>query len=534
MSFSIQDYPKLKNAITKNNLVVFVGAGTSINLENINKQKIGTWNDLVKQIVIYLNQKNSNKYEYLIPLIGNYEPIDVLNLIEKNKDIEKRDIYDFLKDYLDLGDNDLDLHKKIIQLSNIIVTTNYDTAFENCSNELSKRVAYKGKDFELATHKEVDKPLLFKLHGCFKDSDSMVLFPSNYNELYNNPQRDAQHTLTTLKNLVFNRSILFIGFGMGDFQINHIFKEIKTILKDYNEPHFILSTTRPDLSLDFLTHISIKDHSEISNVVNQLIDFKISLISENENEKLEKQKQIDDLSAKLKENESKYRKLIEELFEEGLEFNGNSEHEKAIKKYQQICYIDRYSAVYTNWGFSLHQLSLKKEKKEKIKLLKLSCEKYKQSIELYSEDYLAYYNLGISLNSLANESSGKTKINLLLNSCKYHNISIEKKPEYFKSYLNCGASLIELAKINYNNESDKYYKLAENKILKSIEKGGNIYNLSCLYALQKNKTKALEYLDKALTKNELTVKFVLEDDDDWIYYRQDPDFIDLIEKYKAN
>lgn len=535
MSFNIQNYPKLKQAIEKNNLVLFVGAGTSINLKNIKGDTLGNWSKLVEKVLHHLNEKNTGKFENLLPLIDGYDPIDILNLIEKNKNLEKRDVYDFLKDYLDLGDNELDVQKKITKLSNIIITTNYDTAFESCNKELSKRVAYKGKNYELATHKDDEKPLLFKLHGCFLDATSMVLFPSNYSDLYNNNANDAEHTLATLKNLVYNKSILFVGCGMGDFQINNIFREIKKILGEYSEHHFIISKTRPDSTLNFLTHIEIKDHGQLEEIVDSLIHFKESMETEKNKEKEEQQKEIDLLNVKLNENKSKNVQLIQELFQEATDYGNNKDYENAIKKYAQISYLEEYSGVFNNWGTALYCLAIQNVGSEKEEKLIESNEKYENAIEIDSNSINAFYNWGISIFELAKLKEGDERITLLKDCCKKHEEAIKIDPENPKPYYNCGTALAELGKMSEGLKQNEFYQLSEKKFLEGFKHGSKkIYNLSCLYALQNKKTEALKYLKLAFEGKEQTAEYVNNEDEDWNLLKQDLDFISIIEKYKSN
>ena len=230
---------ELKKAICNDNLILFVGAGLSYNLSNISKVPLKGWVNLVECILIELKCKGHD-VDHLLPLVQKYDPIKILDLIESDKSIPKIEIYSFTKDFFDLDpDNNVELHKLLFQLSKKIITTNYDNAFEIAIPDLRKNKAYKGKNYELTTHKDSNSVLLFKLHGCFEDVDSMVLFPSNYRNLYKNPERDAEHSLLVLRNIIVNKSILFIGTGMGDFQINNIFKEIEHLQDEYNQDHFI-------------------------------------------------------------------------------------------------------------------------------------------------------------------------------------------------------------------------------------------------------------------------------------------------------
>jgi len=69
-------------------------------------------------------KKSGHDVDHLIPLVNKYEPIKILNLIELDTNIPKNKIYEFVKNYFDLkDDNNLDLHKKLYQLSKKIITT---------------------------------------------------------------------------------------------------------------------------------------------------------------------------------------------------------------------------------------------------------------------------------------------------------------------------------------------------------------------------------------------------------------------------
>jgi len=273
MSFDVSKYSDLVRAIENKNLVLFVGAGLSYNLKNDIGEAIEGWNNLVKRII---EHKTSKGYDvgYLLHMVGKSAPIDVLGQLEKDDNINKSIISQYVRDFYKLPtSNDYSLHKNLFLLSNKIITTNYDRALEISNEDLADNVAYKGKDPELMSHKDNRKPFLLKLHGCCRDANSMILFPSDYQDLYESKTREAEHVLTVLKNLAYNKTILFIGCGMGDFQINHIFKTVKELQK-FGESHFIISNGSLDSRLNFLKQIPIANYSEIPGVVEALIKVK--------------------------------------------------------------------------------------------------------------------------------------------------------------------------------------------------------------------------------------------------------------------
>lgn len=310
MSISIP--PGLKKAVETGNLVLFVGAGLSYNLKNSSGAKLGGWNDLVTAILDHLIELGHDDVaEPLKQLVGKYDPITILDLIESHKQSPLDDISDFVKSFFKLHeDNNYDLHRDLYGLSRIIVTTNYDCAFETAVDELRDNKAYKGKNHELARYRKDDAPMLFKLHGCVEDADSMVLFPSGYRELYDNDSIDAEHVLWVLGNIIYNKTILFLGTGLGDYQINNIFKRIGRLLGKHNQKHFIITTqNRLDSTLEnFLSPITISSYDRVSQVIGQLLDIKRSAENEKNAQDQIYRRQLEELGEKTKSLEEQLKR----------------------------------------------------------------------------------------------------------------------------------------------------------------------------------------------------------------------------------
>lgn len=206
--------PGLKEAIEADDLVLFIGAGLSWNLKNTNNESLEGWDKMVKSITSHLNKKGHITDE-LKQSCDALKSIETLEILE-NREISKREVAGFIKGYFALGEgNDFSFQQKLFSLSTKIITTNYDKAFEEAIHGLQEIKAYKGKDYELNRLKK-DPIFLFKLHGCIDHLDSIVLFPSDYNELYDGEGREAEHALYALRNLIFNKTFLFIGTGLGD------------------------------------------------------------------------------------------------------------------------------------------------------------------------------------------------------------------------------------------------------------------------------------------------------------------------------
>ncbi len=88
---------------------------------------------------------------------------------------------------------------------------------------------------------------------------------------------------------------------------------------------------------------------------------------------------------------------------------------------------------------------------------------------------------------------------------------------------------MELARIKSGREAEILQNKAFEKFQQAVECGGDAYNLAYLYAIRNQKVEALKYLDIALSRNEITVNFVEER---WKEFCNDPDFQDLLSRYK--
>jgi tetratricopeptide (TPR) repeat protein len=479
---------ELRNAITNNELVLFIGAGLSFNLVNTKDQKLLGWDNLVLCILENLKE-NGHEVDILKPLVGKYEPIKILDLIESDKILPKKEIYKFVKTFYELKETShLELHEKLFRLSSKIITTNYDTAFEDAVPKLRKHKAYKGKNYELTTHKDKEAPLLFKLHGCCEDADSMVLFPSNYKNLYENSERDAEHSILVLKNIIVNKTILFIGVGLGDFQINNIFKEVKKILGDYNQRHFILTNKSLDSALNFLTPIPFSDYSEIEPIIGELLYIKkeaegneMPEVKILRKELEDAQKRIEELSVnKYEEELSEKSRLLErealKYFRSGLEYSLSNEYLKAIGEYENSVELkpNFYEALY-NCGTALGNLAENKTEKEADQLYKQAFAKFQRAIEIKPDKHEAYNNWGTYLGRLAENKTEKEADQLYKQAFAKFQRAIEIKPDKHEAYNNWGTGLGKLAQTKVGKEADQFYEQAFEKYERAIELKSDFY-----------------------------------------------------------
>lgn len=484
--------PGLKEAIEADDLVLFIGAGLSWNLKNTDNEPLEGWGKMVKSITSHLNEKGYITDE-LKQSCDALEPIKALEKLE-TEGINRGQVGKFVKHYFTLGkENDFSFHEKLFSLSTKIITTNYDRAFEKATPELQEIKAYKTKDYELNRLKK-DPIFLFKLHGCIEHIDSMVLFPSDYDKLYKSEGREAEHALYALRNLIFNKTFLFIGTGLGDPQINGIFKEINRIQGIYDQEHYIITDKPLEDSLNFLTSIKVTSYTEIPKVIDQLLEIKQAA-------EAKKSSQEKMLSDQLKESEKEIESLTKKLSKV------QNENER------QLLLLERESNNHFYIGLKHHSAG---------EYLDASKE-YKAATELQPKSPEAYNNWGVALTEQARTKSVSEAEAL-------YNEAFEKYREVTKYKLDChdaynswGVALAELAQLKSGSEAEELYNEAFEKYQQAIKNGGSYYNLACLYAIRNKKEEALKYLERSLSRHDVSVEIV-EKDKDWDGLRDDSDF----------
>lgn len=211
---SIQNMYKesLFEAISKVEVVLWVGAGLSLyaglpsgaglreilyeGLTPLEKEEVGKNLDL------------SHLADEICTLKGNKNYI-----IQTLKDTFRRD---FLS---------TETHKIISQISHFrnIITTNYDSLFESVYGSGKLNVIFSDNHTPYIDAKKVN---LFKIHGDLSNPDSIIITESDYNNFFS--KDTEQNTIwSVIKGIIATKSILFIGYGLEDTNIQVIFNKIR-------------------------------------------------------------------------------------------------------------------------------------------------------------------------------------------------------------------------------------------------------------------------------------------------------------------
>ena len=276
---NLQDLIKI---ITEEHLIVFVGAGLSRNLRNANGKVIGGWAELQELLFERINDPNNSYKAFKAYLLEKYSdnPKLILNVIENHPNLNKN-IDRILQTYYKVdSSNDFTIQKLIWNISELIITTNYDTALENAYNELYKDVLTIGTVLNAPNCKTIilSRRGLFKLHGDIGSPDTMVVFPSQYDKCYkrleikqkkNNDEDETQEKkvdrfLMDFKNLVYNNSFLFLGYGMGDEEIKDILRITYDNFGSNDKKHFIITCDKANDTYlpEYVNKIAVDDYGD--------------------------------------------------------------------------------------------------------------------------------------------------------------------------------------------------------------------------------------------------------------------------------
>jgi len=250
----------LNQAVKDDNLVIFVGAGVSIN------SGLPNWNQLIENTLNDDSFEIANSDYYLQGLSrGLLDPIDLLDMIKKDK---KKILTSFEKQILKEPDN-TDIQEKICAISTKLVTTNFDTLLEKSLP--SARVITHDSKYNLSKI-DTEEKFILKVHGDISSIDKCIIFKDQYKNLYDS------ETLSTfeLKKILSSRSVLFIGFSFTDPYVKELFDYIEKLHDGFGEEHFIVSIF--DVDIPGLETIKLEDYSQLPEFLDNVIAIKNSIV----------------------------------------------------------------------------------------------------------------------------------------------------------------------------------------------------------------------------------------------------------------
>lgn len=203
--------------IEKGRCELFVGSGIS------RKSGFPSWYELLspfaKEIGITIGKTDD------LPLIAQY----IENQIGSTE-LRKR-----IRSLFGENKETNEYHEAISSLNvDTIWTTNYDCLLESCFSNRKPRVILKNDDLIGDSQDyEVD---IIKLHGCACKGDKIVLTKGEYDDFLFGREAIAQR----LSNSLIQKSILFLGYGYRDPNIQSIVSQTNHLIEKHKLNHYMI------------------------------------------------------------------------------------------------------------------------------------------------------------------------------------------------------------------------------------------------------------------------------------------------------
>ena len=220
-----EDIRIIRNAMLNNKLLVFVGAGISLD------SGVPGWTDAIKIISkrLYGNDikdiKEGNDTlkipQYYYNSRGQKEYVELMREIFKfNEDLKITSV-----------------HRLIVKLdTHTIITTNYDDLLEKAFYTNNEFVQVIREDKDLSY--KVSEKEIIKMHGDFKNNNFVLK-----EDDYLNYSENFKLIEAYVKSLIATNVVLFLGYSFNDPDVKHIFTWIKNILKNDFQRAYLLNVT---------------------------------------------------------------------------------------------------------------------------------------------------------------------------------------------------------------------------------------------------------------------------------------------------
>lgn len=211
----------LREAMLNKKLVVFVGAGISID------SGMPSWSEAITDIAKKLGISEDDLDYMKIPQFyynarGKKEYVELMrHIFRYNEDLDIQEV-----------------HRNIIKLNaHTMLTTNYDCLLEKAAAENSEFIQVISQDKDLP-YKTAGKELI-KMHGDF-EHDNFVLKENDYLHYSSRFKLIEAY----VKSLLATNVVLFIGYSFSDSDLKQIFTWVKDILEEDLQRAYMLNVTK--------------------------------------------------------------------------------------------------------------------------------------------------------------------------------------------------------------------------------------------------------------------------------------------------
>ncbi len=227
--------PDLQRDLREGRVVPFVGPGVTLQVRNrsTGQPLFPSWTEVLRQAADRLEQKHLSSEAKILHTMLESTNADYLEIAQKAREWLGASWYEFLRDQLDPDleqaiEDSFELARAIWGFGNtgskLIVTTNFDRVlWWACPPSIQKQVRRwtieSSAEQSVLGRQNRSYPILWHLHGNIEDAEGMILTRKHYQELYPTNKRKKiqyQAAITTLHLLLYQKTLLFIGFDLSD------------------------------------------------------------------------------------------------------------------------------------------------------------------------------------------------------------------------------------------------------------------------------------------------------------------------------
>jgi hypothetical protein len=233
MSGEIERIPALPDeiveAVNRDKLAVFIGAGVS--------RLVGClgWDDLGRNLIERCFSEGVIIHREKESLAGMKDSRKVLTICHdllKEKGIENVFFEEMRKALKDGQEVTVpNIYDDIYRLRGLFVTTNVDRHFHRKFN--LPNIIYRIEELRADN---IDRVNLYHLHGCISQPETVVFTLRSYFKRY----RDTESFRAFLKTIFSKYTILFLGYGLAEFELLEYLFEQSDVPDAHEVKHFML------------------------------------------------------------------------------------------------------------------------------------------------------------------------------------------------------------------------------------------------------------------------------------------------------
>ncbi len=241
----------LRDAVNSKRLIPIVGAGVSKSIKNKQGEQIfPSWAELLRLAASELrNQTEPDNAQLVEIFLGKQDYQQAARYAYEG--LKGSNWTTFFKSQFDpvldsLNANSASLPKAIWQLSNQIITLNYDKTLQWAHKQPAQvSIIHNHSLAELADFQRSnrEKPEVWHLHGHIDNCAELILTPNGYQKLYATSTDTEVHykaALNTLRTVSRIKSLLFIGCSLDDAELLSEIHHEQTLFAENTSPHYAL------------------------------------------------------------------------------------------------------------------------------------------------------------------------------------------------------------------------------------------------------------------------------------------------------